>query len=152
MLTVTSEYALRAMVFLAQHHEEQPIAASIIAAMARIPKKYLSKILADLVRQGLLTGARGKNGGFRMSRPAEQIRLAEVLCPFQSRPNPSGRNCPFGNATCNDEDPCAGHARWKSVNETFERFLCETSLGDVATKKANCGQECVGPTIRWKTA
>ncbi len=50
MLSRTSEYALRALIHLAEHQTEWPIAGSRIAAAAGVPSKYLSKILGDLVR------------------------------------------------------------------------------------------------------
>ena len=64
MLSVTGEYALRAMVYLARNSESWPISGPRIAEAAGVPRKYLSSILADLVRSGLLEGTRGKSGGF----------------------------------------------------------------------------------------
>jgi Rrf2 family protein len=133
MLSVTGEYALRAMVYLARNAESWPIPGPRIAEAARVPRKYLSAILADLVRSGLLEGTRGKSGGFQMTRPAKSISLSQVIAPFQ--PIQANRNtCPFGNRICSDRDPCAAHERWKEVNAAFTRFLDETTLQDVAAK------------------
>lgn len=134
MLTLTSEYALRAMIFLARHSDEWPISAQRVAEEVGVPRKYLSKILADLVRGGLLEGSRGKNGGFRMTRSPKDIRLADVLAPFEPVTT-HRRQCPFGNMVCNDSDPCAGHDRWKLVREGYDRFLEETSVYDVTVRR-----------------
>lgn len=131
MLTATSEYALRALIYLARHESDCPIAGPRIAEEAEVPSKYLSKILGDLVRAGLLAGTRGKNGGFRMTRSPKAIRLVEVLTLFEPLLG-NRRPCPFGNTVCNDLDPCAGHSRWKAVREVYDRFLQETSIYDVA--------------------
>ena len=132
MLSVTGEYALRATIYLAQHEADWPIAAGRIAEQARIPAKYLSKILGDLVRAGVLTSARGLGGGFRMQHPAKKTRLSDVLAPF----GPIEHNrCPFGNQECREADPCLAHDQWKKVMETQERFLKRTSVFDVALKK-----------------
>jgi Rrf2 family protein len=133
MLTLTSEYALRAMAFLARHVEDWPVSAQHIAEESSVPRKYLSKILADLVRAGLLEGSRGKSGGFRMARSAKEIHLYEVLAPFEPVLT-NRRPCPFGNVVCSDDDPCAGHERWKTVREAYQRFLSETTVHDVAVK------------------
>lgn len=131
MLTLTSEYALRALVFLARHAEECPIPGRRIAEEARIPAKYLLKVLGDLVRAGVLESTPGKHGGFRLRRSARQTTLLDVLSPFE--PFEHGR-CPFGHGSCDDDQPCAVHHTWKRVIETERRFLRETSLSDVAAK------------------
>ncbi len=134
MLSRTSEYALRAMIFLAQHEEEAPVPRDWIAQHVGVPSKYLAKILGDLVRAGILTSSRGKGGGFRMARSARKISLADVLTPFDAPPSVQ-RRCPFGNAVCGDDDPCLGHDGWKRVKQTYESFLKRTSVYDVAIKK-----------------
>lgn len=133
MISLTGEYALRAMIYLERHRDEWPISSPHIAVEAGIPPKYLSAILADLVRAGLLEGIRGKNGGFRITRPAKRIRLAEVIRSFEPV-SVQRRPCPFRNAICNDADPCGAHDRWKGVKDALDRFLGETTLEDVATK------------------
>jgi Rrf2 family protein len=138
MISLTGEYALRAMVFLARHRDEWPIAGPRIASEAGIPRKYLSAILADLVRAGLLEGTRGKSGGFRMTRSAKEIRLAEVVHPFEPV-NFNRQSCPFGNAVCSDADPCGAHERWKGLKAALDEFLAETTLQNVATKRAERG-------------
>lgn len=131
MMTLTSEYALRAMIYLAQHADAWPVSGTSIASETGISRKYLSKILADLVRAGVLEASPGKGGGFRLSRSPKQIHLYEVFAPFE--PVLSNRRpCPFGNEVCNDEQPCLGHERWKHVRDTYAAFLHGTSVHDVA--------------------
>ena len=130
MISLTSEYALRAMIFLARNTDDWPIAGREIAAEARIPRKYLSAILGDLVRAGILRSSPGAGGGFRMVRPPKEIMLSDVLAPFEPI-LANRRPCPFGNEVCSDEDACAGHDGWKKVRETYSRFLEKTSVYDV---------------------
>lgn len=131
MLSRTSEHALRAVVYLAQHVDDWPIPGRHIAEALDIPRKYLSSILANLVRAGVLEATPGKSGGFGMVRPPERIRLREVLTPFESVLT-DHRACPFGNAICSDDHPCAGHHRWRGVREAYERFLQGTTVHDVS--------------------
>lgn len=133
MLSVTAEYALRAMVYLARNADSWPISGPRIAEAAGVPRKYLSTILADLVRAGLLEATRGKSGGFQMTQSPRTISLSQVVAPFE--PILSNRKtCPFGNQICSDKDPCSAHDRWKEVNAAFSRFLEGTTLQDVAAK------------------
>lgn len=129
MLSRTAQYALRAMIELARHAPGAPVAGEAIARLAAIPQKYLSKILGDLARAGLLESTRGKGGGYKLTRPAVQISLQEVLSPIEAR---ESRRCPFSNLLCSDENPCAAHERWKSVRSVEARFFAETSIAEVA--------------------
>ena len=135
MISVTAEYALRAMIYLSMHVDAWPIPGQRIAESAGIPRKYLSAILTDLVRSGLLEGTRGKSGGFQMTRPARDIRLSDVVAPFEPV-NANRITCPFGGTICSDRDPCVVHERWKEVNAALTRFLEGTTLQDVATKRS----------------
>ena len=131
MLTRTSEYALRAMIHLAVHGQNGPIPGAQIASETGVPRKYLSKILADLVRAGVLEASPGKTGGFRLAAPPGKVRLIEVLTPFEPVLT-DRRPCPFGNEVCSDDTPCAGHDRWKIVRDTYSNYLHETSIEDIA--------------------
>lgn len=135
MLTLTSEYALRAMIYLTQHHdrgEDRPVFGKKIARRIDVPAKYLSAILGDLVRAGLLSSTRGKNGGFHLSIPAKNVTLFSVLAPFE-RVGPT--RCPFGNTVCSDSDPCVAHTGWKKVLEARLNFLSETTVAQVAARE-----------------
>jgi len=141
MLSLTSEYALRAMIHMAQHFDEQPILGKRIAEGTGIPAKYLSKVLGDLVRVGVLKSSRGRGGGFRMSRAPREVHLCDVLAPFESS---DPRRCPFGQALCSDETACSAHDQWKKVLDAQERFLKEVSLYDVAYKKRRSARSAAG--------
>ena len=130
MLTLTSEYALRATIYLTQRADDWPIPGRVIAQQTGVPAKYLSSILGDLVRAGVLTATRGKNGGFCMAQSPAKTMLLTVLAPFE-RPGPT--RCPFANIYCSDDDPCLAHAEWKKVLEARMRFLGRTSVQRVAT-------------------
>lgn len=132
MLTRTGEYALRALVYLAQREADLPISVPRIAEDLDIPQKYLSAILSDLVREGILTSARGRGGGFGLVRPARRIQLSEVLWPFEPMLHAERSPCPFGNPVCNDDEPCAGHKHWKPIKQAYAEFLSNTSLEDVS--------------------
>lgn len=129
MLSVTSEYALRAMIYLATHESDWPITGRTIAEQAQIPPRYLSKILGDLVRCGVLDASPGRTGGFRLRRSAQMTLLYDVLAPFEHLDD---AHCPFGQEGCNDRHPCKAHERWAMVQDAQQRFFRETSVHDVA--------------------
>ncbi len=143
MVSLTGEYALRAMVFLAKHVDECPVTGRAIADETGIPRKYLMSLLSLLVRSGLLESSPGLGGGFSLARPAKQITLMEVLVPFE--PTLSARRaCPFGKGECNPDDPCPAHNRWERVREAFSRFLERTSVHSAAFKARERGDKASG--------
>lgn len=97
MIAVTSEYALRAAVYLAQCHPTQCTTAEIAAA-TQVPAGYLSKIMQSLVRAGVVTSQRGLGGGFHLSKSPGSISVLDVIVAMGA---PMGRihHCPLGLST-----------------------------------------------------
>lgn len=129
MLSKTAEYALRAMVAIARVKEDRPVLAREIAKAGRIPDKYLSKVLGDLVHARVLTSARGIGGGFKLKRRPEKLRLIDILRHFDDIPS-RGR-CPLGHPKCGDEKPCGMHEQWKPLKEAYSNLLEKTTLADI---------------------
>ena len=132
MLSMTAQYALRAFVFIAAHGDENPVLAKEIAAHTGVPLHYLSRILRDAVRAGLLDSARGVGGGFRLLKPADRIKLVDVLSPFDDVLDRS--RCPFGQPRCNDQNPCGFHEYWKPISTAYRNMLEETTLAEIDEK------------------
>jgi len=78
MLSQTTEYALRAVVWIADHPGE-PQTAEVIAAGMQVPRTYLSKVMRQLVRHGVLNAQRGKSGGFGLARPVKEICVLDIV-------------------------------------------------------------------------
>jgi Rrf2 family protein len=78
MLSQTAEYALRAMVYLAEDGDDR-ITTQRIAEKAKIPAGYLAKVMQNLARAGLVNAQRGLGGGISLARPAEEISILEIL-------------------------------------------------------------------------
>lgn len=132
MFSKTSEYALRAVTTIAELGQDRPVLAKEIASKSKIPTKYLSKVLRDLVHVGILTSTRGIGGGFRLKRRANTLRLIDVVRPFEDVL--ASRRCPLGNARCSDENPCAMHTRWKPVKRSIEKLLERTTVAEVINR------------------
>lgn len=132
MLSVTAQYALRAIVYIAAQDGKRPVLAKEIAAHTGVPTHYLSRILRDTVRAGLLESTRGVGGGFRLSRPAHRIRLLEILAPFDDVLDRS--RCPFGQPRCNDEQPCGFHRYWKPISCAYRNMLENITLDRVGSE------------------
>lgn len=130
MLSRTSEYALRAVVFITHEGGDRPVLASDVAQHAQVPLKYLQKVLRELVRAGVLCSVRGLGGGYGLAKTPQQTSLVEVLGPFEPRLRSSA--CPFGNPQCGIAHPCPIHHRWEPIMAAYRHFLESTTLGDLA--------------------
>lgn len=129
MLSGTSQYALRAVLYLAARSDETPIPAPDIASALDLPDNYLGKILYQLTRSSILVSCRGKRGGFQLARPAKDMSLLEVIAPFDRFEE--RRICLLRRKECSDGNPCAAHARWKQVSEQVTAFFRETVVADL---------------------
>ncbi len=121
------------MVFIAEDGGDGPVLASDIARKTKVPKQYLSSILRDATHAGLLKSTRGRGGGFRLARPTHRIRLLDIFRPYDDVESKTG--CPFGQARCNDDNPCVFHDYWKPVAEAYKQMLTNTTIADLVADK-----------------
>ena len=87
MLSSTSDYAVRAILALAQADTGRPMRADEIARATGAPANYLAKTLNALGKAGIVTSARGPRGGFTLALPADELTLARIVdCFDDARP------------------------------------------------------------------
>lgn len=130
MFSDTAEYALRAVLYLAEYQGSGPRPAAEIAERLQVPGNYLSKILHALARAGVIRSLRGKGGGFELNGSPQEISLLSVVSVFDSID--ARRRCLLGREECSDERACPVHARWGKLGEEIARFVRETTLADLA--------------------
>jgi Rrf2 family protein len=129
VLSSTAEYALRAVLFLAQHPERCPIRAGELAAALRVPPNYLAKILHHLVTLGVLRSSRGRNGGFELAVSPGRLTLLRVVEGFDRIRE--RQRCLLGRKECSDHNACAAHRRWKVLADEIARFFRQTTVKDL---------------------
>ncbi len=79
MLNMKSRYAIRALQYLARRHGEGPVQLAEIARQQRIPQKFLTVILSELAREGLVASQRGRDGGYWLLRQPSSISYSDVV-------------------------------------------------------------------------
>lgn len=93
-LSRTVEYAVQAVLQLAEHERSKPVPCSQLAAQGKMPERFLLQILRNLVTHGILNSTRGVDGGYALERSPDQITLLDVLeavdGPLQSQQSPAG--------------------------------------------------------------
>lgn len=95
MISQTSEYALRATLFLAARPTDRPASANEISEATQVPPRYLQRVLRMLAREGLLTAQRGTGGGFALAKVPSAISVLDVLEASETQ-IPRIQRCPLG--------------------------------------------------------
>ena len=127
-ITSTSQYAIRAVVYVATRETDAPVRVGPIASALDVPQNYLSKTLYTLTRAGVLRSVRGPRGGFQLAVPPDRLTLARVAAPFD---DVGERHCLLGRAQCGDRYPCPAHVRWTDVSSSLQAFFRDTTIADL---------------------
>lgn len=141
MFSQTAEYALRALVCLAQEAGEQMTTAQI-AAKTRVPPHYLSKVLQALNREDLVKATRGLGGGYQLSRGAEAISVLEAVNAVD--PMKRIHRCPLGLKE-HGANLCTLHRKLDDAMGLIEEALGSTSIAEVAVAPEGSIPLCPGP-------
>ena len=133
-LSTKGRYAVMAMTDLAGQGagaDRKTVPLAEIAARQQISLAYLEQLFARLKRRGLVESVRGPGGGYRLSRPAGDMSVAEVVHAVDE-PLRATR-CAIKEAGClKGGARCATHDLWAQMGEQIESFLARVSLEDVA--------------------
>jgi len=130
IFSASTTHALRAVAWLAAHGNGKAVMGRELASKLKLPPDYLAKVLGTLARNGVLNASRGVKGGYRLAKPPERIRLAEVIEPFEGRRARPG--CLLRpERPCRDSGACSAHASWADVKQTYLRFLEESTVADI---------------------
>lgn len=126
-LTQTAEYALRAVVWLAQHADE-PQTKAQIAKATQVPSSYLPKVVQPLIKGKLIRAQRGVGGGYQLAKDPKSIRLIDVI--DQVDPIDPIETCPL---SIEDHGPnlCPLHRLLNKAIQNERRLLSQTRLSDV---------------------
>jgi Rrf2 family protein len=126
-ISQTAEYALRAMVWLADRPDEAQV-TSQIADHTRVPAGYLSKVLQSLGRAGLVHAQRGLGGGWALTRPPDEVSILDVL----NAVDPPRRitTCPLG-LRAHGKTLCPLHRKLDDALALVEDVFRSTTLADV---------------------
>lgn len=124
------DYAVRALCTLADA-DGRAVTAEALAKSQNLPAKFLESILNDMRRAGLLLSQRGAEGGYRLSRPAESITVAEVIRPLDG-PLAEVRGL---RPEATEYEGSAEHLQdvWVAVRASLRAVLEHVSIADIVS-------------------
>ena len=131
MISTRGRYALRILVDLAENRNDGYITLKEAAERQEISEKYLESIVKDLVKARFVEGVRGKGGGYRLARPADEINVLEVLRSTDGTLAPVA--ClEEGSKPCSRAAACRTLPLWKGLDKVVSGYLGGFSVQDLA--------------------
>jgi Rrf2 family protein len=128
-ISAKGEYAIRAMLDLALHEGEGLRPIQEIAAGQGIPQRYLEQVLLQLKRAGFLHSRRGSAGGYRLSRPADQLTVGSVLRAVEG--GPAGESPRRGGRGGHGEAAGDLFELWREIADAVSSVIDRTTFEDL---------------------
>jgi Rrf2 family protein len=123
------DYGLRAIIYLSTQDSEKCCSIAEIAREQNVPKKFLEKIIQDLMRRGLIRSKRGSCGGYTLARMPDQISFYDVI---EALEGPIAVNvCMNEELSCDQLPRCAMVGVWSEIQQKVKEVFTRTTLADL---------------------
>lgn len=133
-ITAQEEYGLRCLVRLAQS-ESQAASLPELSEAEGLSVPYVAKLMAVLRDAGLVDSARGRSGGYRLSRPADEIGLGSLLLvlgePLFDEPSYCDRHSGTSEDGCVHKGGCSLKGLWSTLESWMRQTLDQITLADL---------------------
>ena len=132
MLSNTSKYAIRAMIYLALNAgRETKTGIKKISGDLDIPAPFLAKILQLLAKHKLLASTKGPNGGFSLGKDPFKITLYEIVTVIDG--SDIFDKCLISMRTCHEENiPCPMHTKYEPIRKEIKQLFQLQDLGNLS--------------------
>lgn len=133
MLTKSTEYAIRALVYVQlQNWLKKRPGVEEIAREIEAPEAFSGKILQTLTKHKLLDSMKGRGGGFFFDENESHLTLYDVIHVMEG--DACFHKCGFGLKNCNNENPCPLHDRYIEVRDGFYNIVKSETINSLAKK------------------
>jgi FeS assembly SUF system regulator len=123
-----TDYAILVMAELSR--EGEMLSAHALSDRVHVELPTASKVLKLLARAGLVESYRGANGGYRVSRAAAEISVAEVIAAIEGPI--AMTECSVEEGLCSQEDNCELRGNWQRISLAVARALQDVSLAEMS--------------------
>lgn len=129
-LSNKAQYAVRAMVRLSLESPDAPVSSKTIADLEGISLTFLEQIFYKLRRGNIVQSVRGPGGGFVLARPAENIRVDEIIESVEEPLMPV--SCMDEQGKCQCDELCFTHMVWAGLGQRIKKFLASITLAELS--------------------
>lgn len=130
LVSTKGRYALRVMIDLAEHQKDGFIPLKIIAERQDISEKYLENIIKLLVKSKMVTGVRGKGGGYKLDKAPEQYTVESILRVTEESIAPVSCLDP-ATGVCHRSSDCRTLPMWRGLDKLITEYLENITLADL---------------------
>ena len=130
-LSTKGRYGVTAMMDLAIHDNAGPVTLADISQCQGISLSYLEQLFSKLRKHKLVDGVRGPGGGYRLSRPAEEINIAEIISAVDEKVDVTRCN---KEGNCQDGERCLTHELWVELSDRLYDFLSGITLAQFVNR------------------
>lgn len=144
MLSNTCKYAIRALIYLAKRSGPgKKMGIKQITEEINVPAPFLSKILQNLARHGILSSVKGPHGGFSLGRKPEEISLYDIIIDVDGESYFCSCIVRLDTCKCFDDEvpSCPMHKRFGSQRTELINFYKSTTLADIILDFDESGEE-----------
>lgn len=131
MISRTAQYALRILGYLVRD-DVQLVRGEEIAEATDVPANYLSKILNQLRKNGVVSARRGWRGGFQMVASARERPLREIITIIDGDDGLGKDGCIYGFPECLGDNPCPMHEYWLRIRAVYDEMVSTLKVEDLA--------------------
>lgn len=131
-ISTKTEYGLRALIEIAGKDGEA-VPLKEVSASQDISQHYLEQIAAQLRRSGFLRSVRGAHGGYKLARPASEIRVWDVVIAMEGSISPVG--CLADGGGCERSGICPTENLWQDVEQAIYAVLSQKTVQDLMEHK-----------------
>jgi Rrf2 family protein len=129
MFSKTCEYAIKAMIFVAQKSKEETrVGVKEIAKGTDSPEHFIAKIMQELGRKRLVQSIKGPNGGFYMTERDFKISISDIVKAMDGDKLYS--DCVLGLKACSEKNPCPVHFEFKEIKKRLIHMIESNTIGD----------------------
>lgn len=133
MLSKSTEYAIRALVFVQlRNWEEKRPSVGEIAKEIEAPESYIAKILQTLTKNKLMDSLKGRGGGFFFNDNKSNSTIYDVIHLFEG--DACFHKCGFGLGNCSNHAPCPMHEQYKVVRDGFFEIVKIETIESLSEK------------------
>ena len=129
-LSNTSQYAIRILAYMADQKDSKLMNATELSEALQVPYKFLTKIMTELVKVGIVVSIRGREGGYQFEKKTSEIMVSDILDIFND--SIKDEQCVLGIGFCNGMCKCALHDQWMEPKHLLQKMFRESSLKDIA--------------------
>ena len=129
----TTQYAIRILSYIAKYGNSRLYSAKELSEILNISYKFLTKIMVKLVKSGFVYSIKGREGGYKLSKPSKEINVYDILAAFRELEDDA--KCILGIGECDSNNKCALHDQWIKPKDLIHKMYKDTTLDKLEGKK-----------------